>query len=265
MHPVVNIALRAARSASESIIHATDRLDRVKVLSSDGHEVITSMDHDAEKNLLFHLRKAYPDYSIHSRLSGYLPGKDESNVWLIDPMHRAGNFIHGFNHICVTVALKCGDRVLHAVMINPTQAEEFTASRGNGGQLNKQRLRVGRKDTLQQALVSLAGTQPGPEQKQLLLGLQDRLLDADVDLRMTGCPALDVAYVASGKLDAGWTNENSECAMAAARLILQESGALSSDENANPALTGKEMIFGTPRCFKQLLQIRQSLSHTGVV
>lgn len=265
MHPVVNIALRAARSASESIIHATDRLDRVEIIEKSGHHVITSMDHDAEKSLFYHLQKAYPDYSIHSRLSGYHAGKDENNVWLIDPLHVTSSFIRGFNHFCVSVALKSGNRIQHAVLINPTQAEEFTASRGNGAQLNKSRLRVSRQENLQQAFVSLAGTNPGKEQKRLLLGLQDRLLDADVSLRMTGCPALDVAYVASGKLDAGWTNELSECSMAAAKLILQESGALFSDEKANPALSGDELIFGTPRCFKQLLQIRQSLAQTKVV
>lgn len=259
MHPVVNIALRAARDAAEMVGHAVDRLDRIRVLDDDPVNPATSMSHDVERTLLYHLQKAYPDYSIQSRLSGHTAGRDTDNTWLIDPLHGSGNFIRGLGHCCISLALQSGNRISHAVLINPLLKEEFTASRGSGAQLNASRLRVSRQERLQHAWVGLAPTRTGREPNDTLLALQDRLLEGDNQLRIIGCPPLDIAYVASGKLDAGWTDESDSISLAAARLILQESGALFSDENGNPAMQGKEWLYGTPRCYKQLLQLRQAL------
>jgi myo-inositol-1(or 4)-monophosphatase len=259
MHPVVNIALRAARDAAEMVGHAVDRLDRIRVLDDDPVHPATSMAHDVERTLLYHLQKAYPDYSIHSRLSGHVAGRDQDNTWLIDPLHSSGNFIRGLGHCCISLALQNGSRIQHAVLINPMLKEEFTASRGGGAQLNATRLRVGRQERLNHAYVGLAPSLSDREHKQTFLSLQDRLLEGDNQLRISGCPPLDIAYVASGKLDAGWTDETDTVSLAATRLILQESGALFSDENGNPAMQGAESLYGTPRCYKQLLQLRQAL------
>ncbi len=262
MHPVINIALRAARDAAEMVYHAVDRLDRIQVLDDDPVNPATSMGQDVERTLLYHLQKAYPDHNFLSRLSGHIKGRDEDNTWLIDPLHGSGNFVRGLGHCCISLTLKSGNRISHAVLINPLLKEEFTASRGSGAQLNASRLRVSRKERLQQAWVGLAPTRTGTEHGSQFLALQDRLLEGDNQLRINGCPPLDLAYVASGKLDAGWTDETDEISLAAARLILQESGALFSDENGNPAMQGKESLYGTPRCYRQLLQLRQALGKT---
>ncbi len=263
MHPVVTIALRAARSAAETMTHAIDRPDRVRVLDSTPGAMVTSLDHETEKNLVFHLQKAYPDHSIVSTLGTQITGKDKHNTWLINPLQGTDNFVHGYYHCCVSVALKTDDRVMHAVMINPAQNEEFTASRGSGAQLNKSRLRVSRKDSLQNAFVALAAADGSDTENRVLLGLQERLHGVAGQARISGCPALDIAYVASGKVDAGWISGLDRDAMAAALLILQESGALFSDENANPGLQGNELLCGSARTFKQLLQMRQSLASTA--
>lgn len=260
MHPVVTIALRAARSAAETMTHAMDRPDRVKVLDNTPDGMITSLDHDAEKNLVYHLQKAHPDYGIVSTLGTRIDGKDRTNTWLINPLQGTDNFVHGYYHFCVSLALRSGDRITHAVMINPAQGEEFTASRGSGAQLNSTRLRVSKKDSLQHAFVAVAPADRSEKENRLLLGLQQQLQPMSCQIRQSGCAALDIAYVASGKLDAGWIAGLDTETMAAALLILQESGALFSDENANPALQGQELVCGSARTFKQLLQIRQSLA-----
>lgn len=259
MHPVVNIALRAARDAAEMVHHAVDRLDRIRILDDDPVQPATSMAQDVERTLLYHLQKSYPDYSVHSRLSGQVAGRDQENTWLIDPLHGSGNFIRGLGHCCISLALQTGNRVQHAVLINPLLKEEFTASRGGGAQLNTSRVRVGRRERLQHAFVGLSPVRNGAEHKKTFLSLQDRLLEGDNQLRISGCAPLDMAYVASGKLDAGWTDETDTVSLAAARLILQESGALFSDERGNPAMQGEESLYGTPRCYRQLLQLRQAL------
>lgn len=257
MHPVITIALRAARDAAEMVHHASDRLDRVRILENDPVQPVTSMHRDIERTLLYHLQKAYPDHGIESTLSGHTPGRNPDNTWLLDPLQGSGNFLRGLGNCCISLALRTGDRVQHAVLIDPLLKEEFTASRGNGAQHNAGRLRVGRGERLQQAWVSVAPTTEAGH--RTALPLQERLREGENQIRMSGCAPLDVVNVASGKLDAGWTDESDPIIMAAAGLILLESGALFSDETANPAMKGREWLFGTPRCYRQLLQLRQAL------
>ncbi|MDO8908175.1 MAG: inositol monophosphatase [Pseudohongiella sp.] len=258
MHPVINIALRAARSAAEQIVHVSDRLDRVSVIEDTNGNLITSMDVDVERTLLYHLLKAYPDYSIDSRLSGFTEGADKDNVWLIDPLVSNRNFFKGYGSFCVTLALKTPKGISHGVVVNPVANQEFTASRGDGAQLNDSRVRIGKMTTLENAYVAL-----DPEQSledTFLPQLQEQLLAVPVHLRMSGCAALDMVYVAAGRLDAGWCRQQHHTSIAAAQLILLESGALISDPTGNPQTQGgKELLFGNPKCFKHLLQIRQTL------
>lgn len=258
MHPVINIALRAARSAAEQIIHVSDRLDRVSVIEDKNGNLVTSMDVDVERTLIYHLQKAYPDYSIDSRLSGYTEGADKENVWLIDPLVSNRNFYKGYGSFCVTLALKTPKGISHGVVVNPVANQEFTASRGDGAQLNDSRVRIGKMLSLENAYVALDPEQSGDD--TFLPQLQEQLLALPVHLRMSGCAALDMVYVAAGRLDAGWCRQQHHSSIAAAQLILLESGALLSDPSGNPQTQGsKELLFGNPKCFKHLLQIRQTL------
>ncbi len=257
MHPVINIALRAARSAAEQIIHVSDRLDRVSIIEDNNGELITSMDVDAERTILYHLRKAYPDFSVESRLSGYTAGADTDNTWLIDPLAGNRNFQRGFGSFCISIALKTSKGITHGVVLNPAANQEFSASRGAGGQLNDSRMRTGKLTSLENAFV---GLDPQPAEDTFLAQLQDQLLALPCHIRMSGCAPLDMVYVAAGRLDAGWCRPQHQTSLAAAQLILLESGALLSDPQGNPQTQGsKELLFANPKCFKHLLQIRQSL------
>jgi len=223
MHAVVNIALKAARDAAEVLAHNSDRLDRVRVVEESGGQVITNMDLDAEKTLLFHLLKAYPDYSIQSRVSGFTQGRDTQNVWIIDPLCGSANYRRGIAHFCVSVALSTAGRVNHGVLVNPLLREEFTATRGAGAQVNTQRLRASPARALEGGLVVLGTDASNAAHGQTLLRLQQQLQGVQCDVRLTGCPALDLAWVAAGRAEAGWLGENDPAAIAAALLVLHES------------------------------------------
>lgn len=261
MHATVNISLKAARDAAEVLAHNANRLDRVKVIEQEGGQRITSLHADVEKTMLFHLQKAWPDYSVLSTLSGYTAGKDENNVWLIDPLCGVDNYLHGFGHFCVSIALRTAGRVCHGVLVNPMLREEFTASRGTGAQVNTQRLRVSPAKSLENGMVCLDATASDAGLNGISLSLQQKLQLLHCDVRLGGCAALDLAFVAAGRMDAGWLSDTDAISIAAALLILQESGALISDATGNPVIdSSAELVFGNPKCFKQLLQLRQASS-----
>jgi myo-inositol-1(or 4)-monophosphatase len=257
MHAVVNIALKAARDAAEVLAHNSDRLDRVRVVENSGGQIVTNMDMDAEKTILFHLQKAHPDYSIQSRISGFTAGADTNNVWIIDPLCGGANFRRGIAHYCVSIALSTGGRVNHGVLVNPLLREEFTASRGSGAQVNTQRLRASTSRALEGGVVVLGSDPASASHGSTLLRLQQQLQAVQCDVRVTGCPALDLAWVAAGRAEAGWLGENDPASLAAALLVLHESGALISDAAGNPDVSASgELVFGNLKCFKQLLQMR---------
>jgi len=258
MHPVINIALRAARSAAEQISHVSDRLDRVSIVEDQGGNLVTSMDLDAERTILYHLRKAYPDFSVESRISGYHEGADKDTVWLIDPIVSNRNFLRGYGSFCVSIALKTTRGITHGVIINPVSSQEFTGSRGDGAQLNDSRIRTGKATTLENALIALDADPLG--EPAIMTAMTADLLALPAQLRVSGCPALDMVNVAAGRLDAAWCTQQALPSIAAAQLILLESGALIGDPLGNPQVqNAQELLSGNPRCFKHLLQIRQSI------
>lgn len=261
MHPVINIALRAARSAAEQIVHANDRRDRITVVSDSQGALVMNTDVDAERTILYHLQKAYPDFGVESRLSGSIEGKDKDNVWMIDPLVGNRNFYQGIDGYAVSIALRTPRGVSHAVLVNPSTGQEFTASKGSGARLNSYRMRISQRG-IEQGFI---GLDPDPTfAGGLLPHMQQQLLTLACHIRMSGCPALDMAYVAAGFLDGGWCHQQHPASLAAAQLIMLEAGALLSDPQGNPQTAGsRELIFGNPKCFKQLLVARQTYARSG--
>ncbi len=253
MHAIVNIALRAAREASDLILQASDRLDRVKIFSKGNNDFVTEIDHSVEEALVAHIRKSYPDHSFLCEESGFMPGKDESTLWVIDPIDGTRNFMRGLPHYCISMACIQDGRLQHAVIVDPVRRDEFTASKGRGAQLNGTRIRVGDSPGLETALVSLSC---GPDEHyERFLELQDKLRNRVAGLRFAGSAALDLAYVAAGRLDAGWMSGLKQWDVAAGILLVQEAGGLISDHKGNPdCLQADNFVFGNARCFKQLLK-----------
>ena len=258
MHALVNIALQAVRDAAEALAHSSDRLDRVKIINDDPSRFLTSMDLEAEKTIIYHLEKAHPDHSFHSRASGNREGTNKDVVWLIDPLLGNRNFATGYTQFGVSIACQVEGVVQHAVISCPLLDEEFIASRGKGVRMNKQRLRVGSRTEVQGSLISLnldgAVTDVG-------LAMQREIMQAGASPRISGCTALDLVQTASNRTQGGWAPREDNITLAAAKLILQEAGGLLGSETGNPELaSGSELIFGNPKIFKQLARLRQGLA-----
>lgn len=254
MHAFINIALRAAREAATTVVQAMDRPDRIKVFEKQANDFVTDIDHAIENTLIHHIRSAYPDHSFHCEEGGYVEGADKDTVWIIDPIDGTRNFILGFPHFCISIACVQKGKIQHALIVDPIRGDEFTASRGAGAQLNDTRLRVGSKQNLKSATVSLscAGLKNYPQ----FLAIQKNLEGEVGSLRFTGSAALDLAYVAAGRLDAGWMSGINLWDVAAGILLIQEAGGLISDRQGNPdCLNSDTLVFGNAKCFKQLLKL----------
>ncbi len=261
MHPMINIALKAARDAAEAIAHSSDRLDRIKVINDKPGSFLTSMDLDSDKTLQYHLLKAYPEHSINSRATGMTVGTRKDIEWLIDPLIGNRNFARGYTQFAVSLACKIDGVIQHAAIVCPMTNEEFVATRGGGAQLNSRRLRVGRETELVQG--SLVGVNGEVEDIDTLLGMQKAILLAGAQSRISGCTALDIVSTAADRLQGGWApNEGGDNhSITAAALILKESGGLIGSELANPDFANaNELIFSNPKILKQLVKMRQSIN-----
>ncbi len=155
MQPMLNIALRAARSASELIFRSIERLDTIKVDEKDAKDYVSEVDRAAEQKIIDALRKAYPTHGILGEETGLHKGSGEGEdyLWIIDPLDGTTNFLRGIPHFAVSIACKYRGRLEHAVVLDPVRQEEFTASRGRGAQLNGRRLRVSGRTSLDGALL----------------------------------------------------------------------------------------------------------------
>ena len=255
MHALVNIALRAARDAASAIAHSSDRLDRVEILNRDAGSFMTSMDVDADKTLLYHLRKAYPNHSIRSRVSGDHPGEEPGTVWLLDPLVGNQNFAVGYAQFGVSIACQVNGKLEHAVIINPITEEEFIASRGNGAQLNSRRIRVSKETELAGTFIALDSDNLPDDS---FGKLQQALLAEGVKLRISGCAALDMLAVAAGRLHGGYCGPYHQVEDAAASLILQEAGGFIGDRSGNPDIkSASQLVYGNQKIFKQLIKLQK--------
>ena len=253
MHALVNIALRAARDAASAIAHSSDRLDRITVLNDAADSYLTSMDVDANKTLVYHLNKAYPEHSINSRVSGEQVGTDSSTIWLLNPLAGNRNFAAGYGQFAVSIACQVNGKTEHAVIINPITGEEFIASRGNGAQLNSRRIRVSNQTELQNAFIALDSDELPTE---TLAKLQKALTEQDVRLRISGCATLDMLAVATGRLQGGFAGSFNLIEDAGATLILQEAGAFIGDQSGSPDYkSATQLVFGNQKIFKELIKL----------
>ncbi|MDG2090370.1 MAG: inositol monophosphatase family protein [Gammaproteobacteria bacterium] len=254
MHPIVNIALRAAREASDIIVQASDRLDRIQVFDKGDNDYVTNVDQEVETLLISSIQKAYPEHSFLGEESGLIEGEDKSTIWYIDPIDGTRNFMRGFPHFCISMACVKNNKLEHAVILDPIRQDEFTATKGEGSRLNDTRIRVGKKTKLQEVALSMSFA--GGDHYELALALQKKIKDNIGGIRVTGSAALDLAYVASGKLDAGWVSGLKQWDVAAGILLIQEAGGLISDHQGNPdCLQSNQLVFANPKCFKPLLKV----------
>ena len=262
MHPMLGIAVRAARRAAAIINRAARDVELLRVTRKRPNDFVTEVDHAAEQAIIDVLHRAYPDHAILAEESGTTAGSPESEyTWIIDPLDGTTNFIHGFPQYAVSIALKHKNLVTQGVIYDPTKNELFTASRGRGAYLNERRLRVSKRPQLAEALIGTGFPFRELQNLDEYLAMFRELTARTAGLRRAGAASLDIAYVAAGRLDGFWELGLSAWDMAAGALLVQEAGGLVGDFRGDSGyLDSGRIICGNPKIFAQLLQVIGPLS-----
>jgi myo-inositol-1(or 4)-monophosphatase len=260
MQPMVNIALRAARNGGEIVHAAFNNISKVKIEDKSCNDYVTEVDKASEEAIIYTLKKSFPNHSFYAEESGYHEGKKEGKdfVWIIDPLDGTTNFIRGIAQFSISIACQYKGRIEHAVIVDPMREEEFCASRGHGATLNSKRIRVKNSKNLTGALIGtgIPFKQPGIEHLEPYLQMMRALINKHPSgIRRLGSAALDLAYVAAGRLDAFWELGLQKYDMAAGILLIEESGGLVSDlEGGHTFMETGNIVAGNRNCFKEILQ-----------
>ena len=253
MHPMLNIAVKAARRAGNIITRASRNLDIVAVKEKAANDFVSEVDSEAEQAIIRTLREAYPDHSILAEESG-ASGKSEYQ-WIIDPLDGTTNFIHGFPQYCVAIALSHRGVVTQACIYDPSRNDLFTATRGRGAYLNDQRMRVSKRAHLASGLIGTGFPFRQLEHIDVYLAILRDMMKGSAGVRRAGSAALDLAYVAAGRLDAFWEFGLAPWDMAAGALMITEAGGLVGDlAGESRYLETGNIVAGSPKVFVELLQ-----------
>jgi len=254
MEPLLNIAVNAARLAGDIIIRYIEQVDRLKITAKSSNEYFSEVDIKAEQAIINTIHKAYPEHGILAEESGVQEGDGES-IWIIDPLDGTSNFLHGFPFYSVSIALKVKNRIEHGVIYDPLRHECFAASRGRGARLNDRRIRVSKQTQLSASLLGTGLPFRDMTVVQRYLPTFEALFGKCAGFRRTGSAALDLAYVASGRLDGFWELGLRPWDIAAGSLLIREAGGLVSDlQGGDDFLKQGDVVAGTPKVFKSLLQ-----------
>ncbi|MDH5485625.1 MAG: inositol-1-monophosphatase [Gammaproteobacteria bacterium] len=254
MHPMLNIAIRAASSAGNVILRNMDKIDRLTIEVKAKNDFVTQVDHKAEKAIIDTLLQAYPDHSILGEETG-LTDNNSDYQWIIDPLDGTTNYLHGFPQFAVSIALAHKGRLEAAVVFDPVKNEMFTASKGNGAQLNDRRIRVTTQKNLPGALLGTGFPFKQPEHLDTYLATFKAVHPDTAGIRRAGSAALDLAYVAAGRLDGFWEIGLSPWDMAAGALLVREAGGIVTDFSgkANYLETGN-IVAGAPKLYPALYE-----------
>lgn len=254
MQPLLNIAVTAARLAGDIIVRHVEQVDRLKITAKNNSEYFSEVDVKAEQAIIHAIHKAYPEHGIIAEESG-LHNSDAECVWIIDPLDGTTNYLHGFPFFSVSIACKIKNRIEHGVIYDPLRHECFAASRGRGARLNDRRIRVSKQTQLQSALLGTGVPFRNTELAKRYLPTFEAMIGKCAGVRRTGSAALDLAYVAAGRLDGFWEFGLRPWDIAAGSLLVKEAGGLLSDlQGGEDYMKHGDVIAGTPKVFKGLLQ-----------
>ena len=254
MHPMLNIAVKAARRAGAIINRAAQDIDSLTISAKRHNDFVTEVDQAAEQAVIQVLLKAFPDHAILAEESG-AQGKSDF-VWVIDPLDGTTNFIHGFPQYCVSIGLRHKGTLTQAVIYDPGRNELFTATRGHGAYLNDRRMRVSKRAQLDDALIGTGYPFREIAHIDEYLPVLRKVMGQTAGVRRAGSAALDLAYVAAGRLDGFWEMGLAPWDMAAGCLLILEAGGLVSDfQGEGNYLDSGNIVTGTPKVFAPLLQL----------
>ncbi|ASG65148.1 inositol-1-monophosphatase [Idiomarina piscisalsi] len=254
MHPMLNIAVRAARAAGKILVKNFDQGNPVEAESKGLNDWVTDMDKAAEQAIINTIKKSYPDHGIIAEESGTQAGTENDFQWVIDPLDGTTNYMRGIPHFCISIALLHKGSVQQAVVYDPIREELFTASRGAGAQLNGRRLRISPKVELKGAILSTGFPFKMKSRLPEYLEMFNKLFEHCADVRRAGAAALDLAYVAAGRHDAFWEMGLKPWDILAGELLVREAGGIVSDfQGGHNYVQSGNIAAGAPKALKQML------------
>lgn len=257
LHPMLNVAIKAARAAGALINRAALDVEAVRISQKQINDFVTEVDHASEQAIIETLTSAYPGHGILAEESGSAHGAQDSEfVWIIDPLDGTTNFIHGFPAYCVSIALAVRGKVEQAVVYDPSRNDLFTATKGRGAYLNERRIRVSKRTRMQECLVATGFPfRPGDDMPTYLSMVSDTM-QRTAGLRQSGTAALDLAYVAAGFTDGFFHSGLSIWDVAAGSLLVTEAGGLVGNfTGESDFLEQRECMAASPRIYGQLVPL----------
>ena len=207
----LNVMIKASEKASKILIRDFGEIEKLQVSKKGPSDFVTNSDLKVEKIIIDELRNARPNYSIISEENGIEKNKDEKNTWIIDPIDGTINFLHGLPHFAISIALKSNNEIISGLIFDPIKNEMFFAEKENGAFFNNQRIRVSKKNDIDDCLFVTGGK------------IEHKL---DLPYRKSGCAALDMAYVAAGRYDGYFQNDLNIWDIAAGIILVKEAGGL---------------------------------------
>lgn len=253
MQPLLNIAVRAARRAGDLIVRNVDRVPTLNVRSKSRNDFVSEVDHMAERDIIETIRRTHPDHGFLGEEGGR-SGGDEF-VWIIDPLDGTTNFLHGFPTFAVSLACQYRGRIEHAVVYDPMRQELFTASRGDGAQLDGRRIRVSKQATIEGALIGTGF--PYRENSRWIdpyLAMLKTVMQQSAGIRRPGAAALDLAYVAAGRIDAFWEIGLNAWDTAAGSLLITEAGGRIGTLTGGEYRQNGNVLAGSPKVYEAMLE-----------
>jgi myo-inositol-1(or 4)-monophosphatase len=255
VQPLLNIAVRAARRAGEVIVRSLNRLESLTVASKGRNDFVTEVDRAAEQEIIATIRRHYPQHAFLAEESGRSGGEHDT-VWIIDPLDGTTNFLHGFPVFAVSIACQIKGRLEQAVVYDPMRGELFTASRGAGAHLDNRRMRVSKARSLEGALLATGFPyRANTRYLDAYLAMLKAVTPYAAGVRRPGAAALDLAYVAAGRVDAFWEIGLSAWDTAAGTLLIQEAGGRIGTLSGAEYRQEGHIVAGTPAVYAALLAV----------
>ena len=255
LHPMINVAIKAARTAGNIINRAALDIESVRVSQKKANDFVTEVDHAAEQAIIETLLTAYPGHGILAEESGSEHGaKDSEFVWIIDPLDGTTNFIHGLPVYCVSIALAVKGKIEQAVVYDPSRNDLFTATKGRGAYMNDRRIRVSKRTQLNESLISTGFPFRQGDNFNQYLQMMGDVMQRTAGLRRPGAAALDLAYVAAGYTEGFFELGLQPWDVAAGSLLVTEAGGLVGNFTGEADfLEQHEILAGSPRIYGQMV------------
>ena len=265
LHPMLNIAIKAARAAGAIINRASLDVDRLQVNTKAPNDFVTEVDHAAEAAVIDILLAAYPGHGILAEESGSTRGAPHSEyVWIIDPLDGTTNFIHGLPTYAVSIALAFRNQVQQAVVYDPARNDLFFASKGRGAFLNDKRLRVSKRTRLADGLIGTGFPFRKGDDFTRYMKMLETMMRSCAGIRRPGAAALDLCYVAAGWYDGFFETGLSPWDVAAGSLLVTEAGGLVGNFTGDADfLHQREVVAGAPKIYGQMVTILTPYTTVG--